>query len=107
MCDNVLSNKHICGSNHSVKGIETSTFYGRKKIKHLDIKHLRRKHNLCKVERYVSSKKSADALALRNYGNKKNCSRNGSIITSHPTHYNVFSKQEEAIKFSIEKVRFV
>ena len=103
MCDNVLSKRPLAESINSVKGFEINKFYGRKKTMHLDIDHLRRKQKLLSVEKYVSSRKSADALALRNYGKRQNCCKK-SNITCHSTKYRIFGKQEDAIRFSHEKV---
>jgi len=102
MCDNILSKRPLAEPINSVKGLEIDKFYGRKKTMHLDIDHLRRKQKLHSVEKYVSSRKSADALALRNYGNRQNCCKK-SNITSHSTKYSIFGKQEDAIRFSHEK----
>ena len=95
----------MCDSNDSVKSIEINKFYGRKRIKHLDIKNLRRKQNLIKVEKYVASRKAADVLSLRMYDHKTDlCEPKSNILTSHPKDYAVFAKQDEAIKFSHDKV---
>ena len=95
----------MCDSKDSVKSIEINKFYGRKRIKHLDIKNLRRKQNLIKVEKYVASRKAADALSLRMYDHKTDlCEPKSNILTSHPKDYAVFAKQDEAIKFSHDKV---
>ena len=103
MCDNILSKGPLAESMNSVKGLEINKFYGRKKTVHLDIDHLRRKQKLHSVEKYISSRKSADAFALRNYGKRQNCCKK-SNITSHSTKYSIFGKQEDAIRFSHEKV---
>ena len=103
MCDNILSKRPSAEPISSIKGFEINKFYGRKKTMHLDIDHLRRKQRLHSVEKYVSSRKSADALALRNYNKRQNCCKK-SNITSHSTKYSIFGKQEDAVRFSHEKV---
>ena len=106
MCDKILSNHNMSEVNHSVRGIQINKFYGRTKTKHLDMKNIRRKHKLSKVENFIASRKSADALALRIYDFKKeNSPRKHNIITYYSKEYAVFSKQEDAIKFSHEKVK--
>ena len=95
----------MCDSNNSVKSMDINKFYGRNKIKHLNIEHLRRKQALSKVEKYVASRKAADALALRMYDHKTDvCNKKSNILTSHPNDYAVFAKQDEAIQFCYNKV---
>ena len=95
----------MCESKPRFKGCEKGSFY-RKKQNFLDIRQLRRKQKLEKFEKYVASKRSADAVALNNYSYITNSkSSAGNIVTSHSNIHAVFSKQNDAINFSLHQVR--
>ena len=95
----------MCDSKLRFDGCEINRFYG-KKQNLLDIRQLRRKQKLAKFEKYVASKRSADAVALNNYSYITNSQRSaGNIVTSHSKVHVVFSKQNDAISFSLNQVR--
>lgn len=99
----------MCDSEKPFAGFRTSSFYGKKKEKSFDrdnISGLRRKRKLEKFEKYVASKKPADAVSLSIYTYNTNGSEGvENIFTSHSRTNTVFSKQNDAIKFSQDKVR--
>ena len=95
----------MCDSNKPFKGFAIGSFYGKKKQNDLYIRQTRRKQKLEKLEKYVTSKKSADAVALNIYHyNKYPDKYVGNIVSSHSKTHVVFSKQNEAIFFSQNKV---
>ena len=95
----------MCDSNKPVKGLATGIFYGKKKQNYLYIRQIRRKQKLENLEKYVTSKKSADAVALNIYHYNKYPDKDvRNIVSSHSKSHVVFSKQNEAICFSQNKV---
>ena len=95
----------MCDSTKPFKGFPLCSFYGTKKLNNLHILKTRRKLKLDKLEKYVTSKRSADAVALNIYHYNKYPDENvRNIVTSHSKTHVVFSKQNDAIWFSQNKV---
>ena len=110
MSKNTFSEKIMCDSEKPFAGFRTCNFYGKKKGKCFDkddIRNLRRKRKLQKCEQYTASKKPADVVSLNIYNYNKNSSECVGNITSHSKTNVVFSKQNDAIRFSQDKVREV
>lgn len=94
----------MCDSTKPFKGFPICSFYGTKKLNNLHILKTRRKLKLDKLEKYVTSKRSADAVALNIYHYNKYPDENvRNIVTSHSKTHVVFSKQNDAIWFSQNK----
>ena len=97
----------MCDSKKPFVGFRTCNFYGKKTGKCFDkddMRNLRRKRKLEKFEKYVASKKPADVVSLNIYNYNKNGSECVGNITSHSKTNMVFSKQNDAIRFSQDKV---
>ena len=95
----------MCDSNKPFKGFASGSFYGKKKENYLNIRQKRRKQKLEKHEKYVISKRSADAVALNIYHYNKYPDRDvRNIVSCYSKTHVVFSKQNDAICFSQNKV---
>ena len=95
----------------SFAGFKTNNFYCKRKERcpnSADVQDMRLKRKLRDNEKYVASKKAADAVSLNRHKHEsayKNIV--GGIITSPSKEHIVFSKQDDAINFSQNKVILV
>ena len=92
----------------SFAGFKTNNFYCKRKERcpnSADVQDMRLKRKLRDNEKYVASKKAADAVSLNRHKHESAYkSIVGGIITSPSKEHIVFSKQDDAIHFSQNKV---